>query len=69
MFQINIATYCMRFHYKANMQPPPKKPSRLLFNLLHRLVPPPSVGLAGIGRSGEPDLYVEFSVKVVFPIH
>jgi hypothetical protein len=36
------------------------------FSIVHRLVPPPPAGLAGVGRSGEPDLCVEFSVKVVF---
>jgi hypothetical protein len=39
------------------------------FSLLYRLVPPPPAGLAGVGRSGEPDLCVEFPIKVVFPIH
>jgi hypothetical protein len=34
--------------------------------LLHRLVPPPPAGLAGVGRGGEPDLWVEISIKVVF---
>jgi hypothetical protein len=34
--------------------------------LLHRSVPPPPAGLAGVGRGGEPDLWVEISIKVVF---
>jgi hypothetical protein len=34
--------------------------------LLHRSVPPPPAGLAGVGRGGEPDLWVEILIKVVF---
>jgi hypothetical protein len=34
--------------------------------LLHRLVPPPSTSLAGVGRGGEPDLWMEISIKVIF---
>jgi hypothetical protein len=34
--------------------------------LLHRSVPPPPAGLAGVGRGAEPDLWVEISIKVVF---
>jgi hypothetical protein len=34
--------------------------------LLHRSVPPPPAGLASVGRGGEPDLWVEISIKVVF---
>jgi hypothetical protein len=34
--------------------------------LLNRSVPPPPAGLAGVGRGGEPDLWVEISIKVVF---
>jgi hypothetical protein len=34
--------------------------------LLHRSVPPSLAGLAGVGRSGEPDLWVEILIKVVF---
>jgi hypothetical protein len=49
-------------------------PSRRLFDLaaasklrlLHRSVPPPPAGLAGVGRGGEPDLWVEISIKIVF---
>jgi hypothetical protein len=39
---------------------------RLYLLLHHRLVPSPSAGLAGVRRSGEPNLYVEILVKVVF---
>jgi hypothetical protein len=48
-------------------QPPPfdlAAASKL--RLLHRSVPPPPAGLAGVGRGGEPDLWVEISIKVVF---
>jgi hypothetical protein len=34
--------------------------------LLYRSVPPPPAGFAGVGRGGEPDLWVEISIKVVF---
>jgi hypothetical protein len=34
--------------------------------LLHRSVPSPPAGLAGVGRGGEPDLWAEISIKVVF---
>jgi hypothetical protein len=34
--------------------------------LLHRSVPPPPAGFAGVGRGGEPDLWVEILIKVVF---
>jgi hypothetical protein len=33
---------------------------------LHRSVSPPSAGLVGVRRGGEPDLWVKFSTKVVF---
>jgi hypothetical protein len=33
--------------------------------ILHRSVPPPPAGLAGIGRGAEHDLWVEISIKVV----
>jgi hypothetical protein len=50
------------------------KPSRRLFDLaaasklylLHRSVPPPLAGLAGVWRGGEPDLWVEISIKLLF---
>jgi hypothetical protein len=34
----------------------------------YRLVPPLLVGITGVRRSGEPDLYVEFSIKIGFLI-
>jgi hypothetical protein len=34
--------------------------------LLHRSVSLPPAGLAGVRRGGEPDLWVEISIKVVF---
>jgi hypothetical protein len=44
-----------------------RKSRRRLYLLLHyRLVPPPPAGLAGVRRSGEPNLYVKVLVKVVF---
>jgi hypothetical protein len=39
---------------------------RLYLLLHHRLVSPPLAGLAGVKRSGEPNLCVEVLVKVVF---
>jgi hypothetical protein len=49
-------------------------PSRRLFDLaaaskiclLHRSVPPSPAGLAGVMRGGEPYLWVEILIKVVF---
>jgi hypothetical protein len=49
-------------------------PSRRLFDLaasskfclLYRSVLPPPAGLAGVGRGGEPELWVEISIKVAF---
>jgi hypothetical protein len=38
--------------------------SKLCF--LHISVPPPPVGLAGVGRDGELDLWVEISIKLIF---
>jgi hypothetical protein len=34
--------------------------------LLHRSVLPPPAGLVGVGRGGEPDLWMEILIKVVF---
>jgi hypothetical protein len=33
---------------------------------LHRSVPPPPAGLAGVGRGREPDLWMEISIKIIF---
>ena len=37
-------------------------------HLHYRPVPPPPAGLAGVGRGGEPDLRVEFSIIIVFSL-
>jgi hypothetical protein len=59
--------------YKPN-PPLPSFPSRRLFDLaaasklrlLHRSVPPPPAGLAGVERGRKPNLWVEISIKIVF---
>jgi hypothetical protein len=38
----------------------------LHLQLHHRLVPPPSAGLTGVRRGGEPNLCVEVLVKILF---
>jgi hypothetical protein len=52
---------CIAASYKEN-------PSRLHLSLFHRSVSPPPASLAGVGRSGEPVLYVEFLIELVFSI-
>jgi hypothetical protein len=47
--------------------PLPKNPSRLDLSL-HRSVPSPPASLTGVGRSREPDLCVEFLIRLIFSV-
>jgi hypothetical protein len=54
----NTTFICTHHHLPSPSTPRCSRPDRS--------VPPPPAGFTGVGRGGEPDLWVEISIKVVF---